>query len=387
MIPEIRSPIRLYPAAWRWHPDAGPSVIPFLVMLAVTGLIMLGVASIAGLNGDGAIVVHGTFLIGKTGNWLVEAAAILALLLTVTGIYLHWPRNGRGWRKGLTVQTVAKSRAFWKSLLVAVEVWVSLLLVLFLISGLSWAGLWGTKSVRAWNTFPAEEWDAVALSDATRAKMNHGDAKVVPWMSEQTLLPLPGSLARTTAITGAVTIDSVTRFAANVGFAARLYVDSRVQLNLPADEDGVWTISHASMSPDGPDPSADRTIPIDQFTGDAQPDVRYAEYLFYAMAMAWGIAFHKGDLEVWNLALNTAVCLAIILMSVSGAVMSVKRPSTGKRLAVPPRPANVPHAKGAILITLALSFAIPMLALTMLAFMVLDLVIRSAVPPLKRLVN
>jgi hypothetical protein len=35
--------------------------------------------------------------------------------------------------------------------------------------------------VQAWNTFPAEKWDAVPLSDATHAEMNHGAAKEVPW--------------------------------------------------------------------------------------------------------------------------------------------------------------------------------------------------------------
>jgi uncharacterized iron-regulated membrane protein len=450
-------PNRLYFAVWRWHFYAGLYVIPFLIMLSVTGLIMLWVSSVTEMNGERAHVtpgtdlvpvstlqaaaeaavpgstatqyiapmgedrvaafavavgdattgvtlnpytgevietfpwragwydfatdIHGTLLIGNTGDWLIEAAASLALLLTVTGIYLHWPRNGASWRKSLTVQTAAKSRAFWKSLHGAVGLWVSLLLVVFLISGLSWAGLWGAKFVQAWNTFPAEKWDAVPLSDATHAEMNHGAAKEVPWTLEQTPLPLSGSLAGTAAITGPVTIDSVTTFAATLGF------DRRYQLNLPADETGVWTISHDSMSNDGPNPAADRTLHIDQFTGNVLADVRYADYSVYAKLMAWGIAFHEGDLGAWNLALNTVFCLGIILMSVSGAVMWVKRRPTGARLGAPPRPADVPYAKGALLITLALSLAFPMLGLTLLAVMVLDLLILSTVPPLKRLVS
>jgi uncharacterized iron-regulated membrane protein len=457
MTPETQAPNRLYFAAWRWHFYAGLYVIPFLLMLSVTGLIMLWVSSMTELNGERAYVtpgtdllpvsalqaaaeaavpgstatqyiapmgadrvaafavaigdattgvtlnpytgevaetfpwragwydfaadIHGTLLIGNTGDWLIEAAASLALLLTVTGIYLHWPRNGATWGKSLTVQTAAKSRAFWKSLHGTVGFWVSLMLVIFLISGLSWAGLWGAKFVQAWNTFPAEKWDAVPLSDATHADMNHGAAKEVPWTLEQTPLPMSGSLAGTAAVAGPVTIDSVTGFAATLGF------DRRYQLNLPADETGVWTISHDSMSNDGPNPAADRTIHIDQFTGNVLADVRYADYSVYAKMMAWGIAFHEGDLGTWNLALNTAFCLGIILMSVSGAVLWVKRRPTGARLGAPPRPVDVPYAKGAILITLALSLAFPMLGLTLLAVMVLDLLILSTVPPLKRLVS
>ena len=451
------TPNRLYFAAWRWHFYAGLYVIPFLIMLSVTGLIMLWVSSMTELNGERATLtpgtnllpvsalqaaaeaavpgstatqyiapmgedrvaafavavgedttgvtlnpytgevvetfpwragwydfatdIHGTLLIGNTGDWLIEAAASLALLLTVTGIYLHWPRNGATWGKSLTVQSAAKGRSFWKSLHGALGLWVSLILVIFLISGLSWAGLWGAKFVQAWNTFPAEKWDAVPLSDATHAEMNHSAAKEVPWTLEQTPLPLSGSLAGTAAITGPVTIDSVTDFAATLGF------DRRYQLNLPGDETGVWTISHDSMSNDGPDPSADRTIHIDQFTGNVLADVRYADYSVYAKMMAWGIAFHEGDLGVWNLALNTAFCLGVILMAVSGAVMWVKRRPTGARLGAPPRPVDLPYAKGAILITLALSLAFPMLGLTLLAVMLLDLLVLSTLPPLKRLVS
>jgi uncharacterized iron-regulated membrane protein len=208
--------------------------------------------------------------------------------------------------------------------------------------------------------------------------MNHGAAKEVPWTLEQTPMPESGSLAGTAAVTGPVTIDSVTAFAGTLGF------DRRYQLNLPGDETGVWTISHDSMSNDGPSPSADRTIHIDQYTGNVLADVRYADYSVYAKAMAWGIAFHEGDLGAWNLALNTLFCLSLVLVSVSGVVMWVKRRPTGVRLGAPPRPEDIPYAKGALLITLAMSLAFPMLGLTLLAVIVLDLLVLSAVPPLKR---
>ena len=449
------TPNRLYFAAWRWHFYAGLYVIPFLLMLAVTGLIMLWVTSVTELNGERALVtpgadllpvsalqtaaeaavpggtatqyiapmgpdrvaafavalgedttgvtlnpytgavvqtfpwqagwydiandIHGTLLIGDLGDWLIEAAASLGLLLVISGLYLHWPRNGATWGKALSVQR-SDGRAFWKSLHGAVGLWVSLILIAFLISGLSWTGLWGAKFVQAWNTFPAEKWDA-PLSDATHASMNHGAEKAVPWTLEQTPMPASGSLAGSVAVTGPVTIDSVTDFAATLGF------DRRYQLNLPAGDAGVWTISHDSMSNDGPNPAADRTIHIDQYTGNVLADVRYADYSVYARMMAWGIAFHEGDLGAWNLALNTLFCLSILLVSVSGLVMWVKRRPTGARLGAPPRPVDIPYAKGAILVTLGLSLAFPMLGLTLLAVILVDLVILSAVPPLKRLVN
>ena len=446
---------KLYFAIWRWHFYAGLYVIPFLVMLAVTGLIMLwisvlsgigdekmtvtpsgtpmalsalqaaaeaavpggkaaqyvaplspdhvaafAVASDAGKTGvtlnpytgevlnsfpwragwyDFASDIHGTLLIGNTGDWLIEAAASLGLLLIATGVYLHWPRNGTTWRAALVPSFRKPGRALWKSLHGVVGLWVSVLLVLFLLSGLSWAGVWGAKFVQAWSTFPAEKWDNVPLSDATHASMNHAAAKEVPWGLEQTQLPESGSLAGTAAVSGAVTIDSVGAFAQTLGFVHRF------QLNLPGDQGGVWTISHDSMSNDGPNPAADRTIHIDQYTGNVLADVRYADYSAYAKAMAWGIALHEGDMGLWNIALNTLFCLSIIFLSLSGLVMWwMRRPAGAARLAAPPRPDLVPLTKGVVLIALLLSMAFPMLGISLLLVLLFDLLVLGAVPPLKR---
>jgi len=101
--------------------------------------------------------------------------------------------------------------------------------------------------------------------------------------------------------------------------------------------------------------------------------------------MAWGIAFHEGDLGWWNTALNTLFCLTVIFLSLSGLVMWWKRrPAGAARLAAPPRPAEVPYARGALLITLALSLAFPMLGLTLLAVIAVDLVVLTPIPMLKR---
>jgi uncharacterized iron-regulated membrane protein len=442
---------RFYFIAWRWHFYAGLYVIPFLVMLAATGLVMLWVSAMTELNGErarvtpgsallpvsqlqaaaeaavpggaatkyiapmgadrvaafavaageekvgvtvnpytGAVVetfpwgggwydfaneIHGTLLIGNTGDWLIEAAASLGIVMVVTGLYLHWPRDGRGWGATLVPRLAARGRAFWKSLHSAVGMWMSLILLVFLLSGLSWAGIWGSKMVQAWSTFPAEKWDNVPVSDATHADMNHGAAKEVPWGLEQTPMPASGSLAGTAAVAGPVTLDGVAAFADGLGF------DRRYQINFPMSNTGVWTVSHDSMSNDGPDPASDRTIHIDRFTGNVLADVRYADYSAYARAMAWGIAFHEGDLGTWNLALNTLFCLAMIFLPVSGVVMWWKRrPERAGRLGAPPAPREAGLWKGAALLILALGLAFPMAGAAILAVLVLDATVLRLFP-------
>ncbi|EBA08011.1 PepSY-associated TM helix domain-containing protein [Sagittula stellata] len=446
-----------YFAAWRWHFYAGLYVIPFLLMLAVTGLVMLWIAYVQGIGDEKRSVIpgevplpvsalqsaaeaavpgstasqyvaplgpdhaavfrvsfegtatgvtldpytaevlhsfpwragwydlandiHGTLLIGTTGDLLIEAAASLGLLLVITGLYLHWPRNGSGLRDMLVPALHKRGRALWKSLHGVTAFWFSIVLVLFLISGLSWAGIWGGKMVQAWNTFPAEKWGA-PLSDETHASMNHEGSHEVPWTLEQTPMPLSGSLAGTRAIEGPVTIDSVAAFADGLGF------DRRYNLNLPDGPSGVWTISHDSMSNDGPDPAADRTIHIDRYSGNVLADVRYADYSTYAKAMAWGIALHEGDLGVWNFALNTAFIVAMIFVSISGLVLWWKRrPAGAGRLAAPPVPADMPMWKGAVLVALVLAMAFPMAGVALLSVIAVDLLVLSNAPRLKRAVS
>lgn len=441
---------------WRWHFYAGLYVIPFLIMLAVTGLVMLWISWVAGTGSERMAVVpagtplpvsrlqvaaevavpggqavqylaplaadrvaafvvdgpqgrvgvalnpytaevlhsfpwragwydlaseiHGSLLIGTFGDRLIEIAASLGILLIASGLYLHWPRQAGGWRNALMPRLSARGRSFWKSLHGVTGFWISALLLLFLLSGLSWAGIWGGKFVQAWSSFPAQKWDDVPVSASqTHAAMNHGAAHEVPWALEQTPLPVSGSLAGQPAITGKVDIDKVAELAAGLGF------QGRYQINLPKDDSGVWTISHDSMSNDGPDPGADRTLHIDRHSGRVLADIRYDDYSTYAKAMAWGIAFHEGDLGLWNLVLNSLFCISVIVVSVSGVVMWWRRrPQAAARLAAPPRAADAATPKGLTALLLLLGLAFPLGGAAILAAMLLDRLLLRQFPALRQ---
>lgn len=447
-----------YLIAWRWHFYAGLYVIPFLVTLAVTGLIMLWVSATTELNGergyaaisgpalalsaqqqaaeaavpggtamqyiapmgeervavfrvdkgdaattvvldpytakvvdtfpwqdglyDLANEIHGTLLIGNLGDWLIEAAASLSILLVITGLYLHWPRNRHGTASLIVPKFAARGRVFWKSLHGVVGFWMSIVILAFLLTGLSWAGVWGDKMVQAWSTFPAEKWDSVPLSDKTHADMNHGAAKEVPWGLEKTPMPASGSLAGTHAVSTPVTIDNIVQFAGELGFPGRF------QISLPSGEDGVWTISHDSMSNDGPDPTADRTIHIDRHTGNILADIPYADYSAYAKMMAWGIAFHEGDLGNWNIVLNTLFCLSMIFLPVSGVVLWwMRRPARAGRLAAPPRPVEAPIWTTAAIIVVVLGIAFPLAGVALLTVILLDFLVIRHISRLSRMLG
>lgn len=445
---------KFYMSAWRWHFYAGLYVIPFMITLAVTGLMMMYINLFDGRDGEkitvtptgeamaastlsdavlaaqpgtiaewigpkspdlatvfrvktetgnrmvaidqysGEIIetwdrrvgwydfadnIHSDLLIGTTGDRLIEIAAGLGLVLVATGLYMWWPRGGD--TSILIPNLRARGRSLWKSLHESIGFWMSILMVVFLLSGLSWAGVWGGKFVQPWSSFPAAKWDNVPLSDSTHASMNHGHTNDVPWALEQTPMPASGSDAGQFGIPeGApVNIDSLIALGQSLGLPGRFRVA------YPGGETGVWTINRDSMSSDSTDPFSDTTIHVDQYTGKILADVRYADYSAMGKTMAVSVPFHMGLMGLWNLALNTLFCLSVIFISLSGVVMWVKRrPARTARLAAPPTPAQMPHWKGAVLVGLFLSLAFPLAGLTFLGVFAFDLLILNNIAPLRR---
>jgi len=453
------TPSSFYLAAWRWHFYAGLFVLPFLTILAVTGLAMMYIGAIDGRDGEkitvsvpdnaaalsvseqadaalagvqggtlvewlkgrgpesasvfrigldggqtmvavdpytGAVLdtwerrkgwydfadtIHSDLMMGTAGDRLLEIAAGLAIVLVVTGVYLWWPRD-RGLLRALVPDLAGRGRALWKSLHAQIGIYMSVLLLLFLITGMAWTGVWGGKIVQAWSTFPAEKWDQVPLSDDTHAAMNHGAVSDVPWALEQTPMPASGSAAGADGVAAdrPVTIDSIAALAGGLGFEARY------RIAVPRGETGVWTINQDTMSADAEDPFADRTVHVDRYTGRVLANVGFADYSAAGKAMAVGIPFHMGLMGLWNLILNTLVCLSAIFLSVSGVVMWWLRRPKGSALRVfaPRTPDDLPHWRGAMILMLALSLAFPLAGITLLGVLALDYLLVRRVPMLRR---
>ncbi|KLT71833.1 hypothetical protein PL75_11525, partial [Neisseria arctica] len=72
----------------------------------------------------------------------------------------------------------------------AVGSWVSVMLLLFCLSGLAWAGIWGGKMIPAWSQFPAGKWgvEPVPLSSLSHGDLNGGSTKEIPWVLDLTPL-------------------------------------------------------------------------------------------------------------------------------------------------------------------------------------------------------
>ncbi|MBC7284892.1 PepSY domain-containing protein [Hoeflea sp.] len=326
--------------------------------------------------------VHGDLMLGVTGDRMIETAASLGMVLIATGLYMWWPR-GLGWRALLVPSLARGGRAMWRSAHGVIGFWLSLFLVFFLISGLSWSGVWGEKLVQAWSQFPAEKWDNVPLSGDLHASMNHGP-KEVPWALELTPMPASGSDAGSPGLAAgtAVSLESMDRLAREIGFAGRY------QMNLPSGDTGVFTFSRDSMNTDSTDPMADRTVHVDRFTGKILADVRFEDYSWAGQAMAVGIALHMGTLGLPSVLATTLVCLSVLFLCLSSVVMWWKRrPAGSLRLAAPPMPRDMPLWQGAVLVALAVSLAFPMAGVTLLVVLALDQLVLSRLAAVRRVLS
>ena len=125
------------------------------------------------------------------------------------------------------------------------------------------------------------------------------------------------------------------------------------------------------MSFDSTNPTADRTVHVDQYTGRILADVKFADYPIFGKAMSVGIALHEGQLGAWNVMLNALFCLTVMFATVSGVLMWWKRRPAG-RLGAPVYARDHRLGFGVAAIALALGLAFPLGGIAILAFALID---------------
>ncbi|WP_135457569.1 PepSY-associated TM helix domain-containing protein [Vibrio echinoideorum] len=470
----------LYFLTWRWHFYAGLFVIPFMLMLSITGLVMLfddeiefafhqdaieivvsgepikvsqqlaavqnqypqgtvtqfvpskvpdlanrfsvsledGTSFFATVNQyTGEVVgeiprsdslyqlandIHGTLLIGDWGDYLIEVAISLSILLLVSGIYLWLPRDNASRAGFLKLRFTSGTRVLMRDLHANIGGTLSFILLLFILSGLSWTGFWGGKLVQAWSTFPAQMWDDIPLSSETHASLNHGSEEEMPWNLEQTPLPLsqdkPSEHVHHAEETSEshdhskmgeehsehlvlaasnFSIDDVIAKARALGF-------TQYKVNFPRSETGVYTVAANTMGGDIIDPTLDRTTHLDQYSGRILGEVTWQDYNFIAKTLAVGISLHQGDISIINKLLNALFCIAFVVVSVTGGVMWwMRRPSGQRKLGTPPKFGDAGLWKAGLVTVVVISVLFPLAGATIVTAMLLDWLLFSRVERFK----
>ncbi|GAA0728915.1 PepSY-associated TM helix domain-containing protein [Sphingomonas japonica] len=437
---------------WRWHFYAGLFVIPFVLLLAVTGSFYLfkpqverweerafqGLPTTASVgpraqvdaalaafpgarfasyrlperSGDAALVhvalpdgagmrdvfvapqgrvlgniapddrlmeidkrIHGELLLGKRGSWLVELAASWAIVLVLTGLYLWWPR-GRGLAGVVWPRLRGGRRVFWRDLHAVTGFWISGLVLVLLVTGLPWAGVWGSafKAARGelgWVQGP-QDWTlggAAPVAAAADLHASHDHAAMVAGVSSAAAPQAAG-----------IGIDAVVARAAAERLAFPVIVTppgGPGRFGKPGAP--VWTVrSDAQNRP------LRSTITYDPATGREISREGFADGHLADRVVGYGIAWHEGALFGWvNQLIGVLTAIGLATMAVSGFVLWRRRKPPGS-LGAPPAAALPARMGGVAAILIALAALLPLLALSLAGLWLFERLLLPRLPGLAR---
>ena len=138
-----------------------------------------------------AVRLHADLMSGTSGDLVMELGACWAIVMALTGYYLFFRgRQGRrgaaAGRPGATLRSPARR---WSAR------WSALGLLMLLVSGLPWTGVWGAKAQEIatgrgsslWSTDPGAASDPASTLDES---LPHSHAHEVPWAQGGSEVPV-----------------------------------------------------------------------------------------------------------------------------------------------------------------------------------------------------
>ncbi|PWW28960.1 putative iron-regulated membrane protein [Cytobacillus oceanisediminis] len=314
--------------------------------------------------------LHGELMAGTLGDRIVELAACWAVVLIVTGLYLWFPKKKQTISGVLFPRLNKGKKTFRRDLHAVPAFWVTAGMLFLIMTGLPWSGFWGTNfqsiATNSGEGYPPSVWVGSAPESTIKTK----DIADVPWAAENLDLPVSD-------IQGFIRlpIDDV------VSIADREGVHPSYSIYIPQDKTGVYTLS--AFPPKAQD---EITMHIDQFTGAVLTDYRYENYGWIGKVVAWGITLHKGtQFGLMNQFISLLICLGIILVAVSGFYLWLKR-KPNKEMGAP-KASGYKNTKGFFLLLIGLGILFPLVGLTIIAVLIIDLFIIRRIPALKRFLN
>lgn len=316
--------------------------------------------------------LHGELLMGDRGSMLVELAASWAIVMILSGLYLWWPR-GKGLAGVLYPRLRERGRLFWRDLHAVAGVWVALLALTLLVSGLPWAKSWGgmLKEARRFGspTQVAQDWNT-GRSDELAKRRAANTA-----MDDMADMPGMGHVASSRT---AVDLQALDRLVPTV---AGLQLPPPVLIAPPSKADTGWT---------GRSDTQNRpkrlTLRLDGATGQVINRKDFAQGAFLDRAIGYGVAAHEGQLFGWpNQLLGLFTALGLITVTISGFVMWWRRKPV-KRLGAPPaHDARYPRLMVGLLVMFGV--LLPLLGISMLLVLAAERLLLRRVPRLQAFFN
>lgn len=251
--------------------------------------------------------LHGKLKAGDWGSYLVEIAACWTVVMLLTGLYLWWPRGARGPGGVLYPRLGRGRRGFWRDIHAVAGIWVAVLALFLISTGLPWAKFWGSyfQEVRQVTGTIEGPQDWPIGSAPTAAMMGDHAGHAAMQMRHEA----PSASA----------LDRVVASIYPLGMAAP------VMISPPARSGDPWTVaSDAANRP------LRGQVTVDGRTGAVLTRQEFGQRHWLDKAVGYGIAAHEGALfGIANQLLGTATALLLVTLSVSGFIMWWRRRPQG----------------------------------------------------------
>ncbi|WPS85811.1 PepSY domain-containing protein [Brevibacillus halotolerans] len=303
--------------------------------------------------------LHSELIVGGTiANRIVELAACWAVILLVTGLYLWWPRNKASIWGTILPRIHKKGRLFWRDLHAVPAFWLSILILMLIVTGLPWSGVMG-EGINQLATSTKTGYPSYAFSFGEKPESivkTKDVAKDVPWATEN--LPVPQSLHNQYI---PLSLEDI------VWVAEQQKITKPYTISLPQGEKGVYTLTTAHSIP-----GQEATLHIDQYTGMVLSEVRYSDYGLLAKGITLGIALHEGRLfGVANQFIGLVGCLGLIGIVVSSFIMWWKRKPEGK-WGAPSKPKQAKVTKMIFFLIVIMGLCMPLVGISLIVVFLFD---------------
>lgn len=304
--------------------------------------------------------IHGQLLLGPRGSWLVELAASWAIVMIVTGLYLWWPTGG-GTAGVLWPRLNRGKRMFWRDIHAVTGFWVSAFALVLLVTGLPWAGVWGSgfKTVRTQMGWikGAQDWTIAGRApDAGEHAMHmgHDHAMMMAGMAMPAAAP---------ALLDTIVAKAQTQ---HLAFPA-LVTPPGAQPRFGGKGSAAWTVRSDSQNR-----PLRISISYDPADGRELTRENFADKHVIDRVVGYGVAWHEGQLfGLINQLIGVATALALVTLSVSGFIMWRRRKPAGA-LGAPPKSNIRAHSKAVLAMTIFFFVTLPLFALSLVVLWLFD---------------
>lgn len=314
------------------------------------------------------------------GNLIIEMTAVWVLVLAATGVYLWWPRAIERGKPRLAIRWGKGGRIRWRDLHATTGLLLSVVLIFYIVSGLTWSRYWGENWRAVADTItPATEVDA----PSTPAKVGDFDrlGRRIAWADKND----PVYASAGSDVSQPLSFNDIDAIAKSEKMIPGYSIVP------PADstEDGQVVYGSYTVINHWPQKiSEQRTLYLDQFSGATITNATADQDGALSRITSWGVDVHMGtQYGLFTRILATAFCLALLTSVASAFAMWWKRRPTGTA-GLPGRGSEASRAntpRGAVVaigvIATALAVLYPSFGVSLIVVLIAESIIESRRTP------